>query len=386
MRRALVVVVSVVLGCGTGDAAEPTAPPPLEVKSVAWNASGANVGQVAAVAELGTSVTVFGSTGATVLTSGAPVASDASVVAWRAAGAIPSADGETTWVVGVDADGRLRRMHGSALEDVSDRFGLADAKVADVGAASGAPTAFLLDDGVALSDGRSVTRWQGAMHGVAAGAGRAAVASDGAVRVFDAAGHETDAPLDDATFVAFAGDALVAATHHAIYRVDGGAAERVWDAGPRTIHGVASSGANVWLAVDDELALFRDGSVAVTTGQKLATDARVFGSPSGDVWVVSGGTLSRWAPSSASGDEGVWTSTVQPVYARVCGNCHGPPGSGKDSARVDLSSYDAWAARRKVVYERVVTDANGPSAMPPPTSGFSLSDDERTAIARWAQP
>jgi hypothetical protein len=77
---------------------------------------------------------------------------------------------------------------------------------------------------------------------------------------------------------------------------------------------------------------------------------------------------------------------VKPVYAAVCSNCHSPPGSGKSSSNIDLSTYDAWAQRRDRVFVRVVTDATTPAAMPPPTSGLSITEEQQKAIGAWAKP
>src|SRR5262249_25871739 len=160
---------------------------------VAWNPSGTNVGRVMAVAEAGTNLAVFGSAGINVFANGAPTSSDGSILTWRSAGAIEATDGDGTWLVGVDGDGHvLRARSGEGPEAISDRFGLATDKVQLVAGSSAAPTAFLLESGAALSDGKKVTRWDGAPLGVAASATGAAMTTDGGVRVFDTALHESD--------------------------------------------------------------------------------------------------------------------------------------------------------------------------------------------------
>ena len=81
---------------------------------------------VRAVADSGSDVVAFADGAATVLTGGRVVAVDRSVPRWVSAGTLPAADGSGTWIVGVDGDGRVRRLLGnSRLEPVSDRFGLA---------------------------------------------------------------------------------------------------------------------------------------------------------------------------------------------------------------------------------------------------------------------
>jgi hypothetical protein len=393
-----VVAVTLISACRAGTPAEPEGPSnasTLTLTPVTWNASNVDVGEVTAVAEVGPTFTVFSSTGVTMFTSGAPVASDASITTWSSAGVIPSSDGTTTWILGIGAEGHLHLLRGpSALEDVSDRFGLRDAKVTAVSTTSGdgmtLPFAFLLERGVAVSDAKRVVRYDdGTDHAVAASKGRVAIASDGVVRVLDAHGREADTSLSDASLVVFdAAGGLVAATHHALYGVDGPTPHLLYDAGSRTIHSVVASGANVWLAIDGDVGLYQgpSGGVATTSTSTFAPDAHLFASPSGDVWVVTAGQLLRFSGKTSSDDRAKWTSTVQPIYASVCSNCHGPTGSGKDSSGIDLSTYSAWAERRAKVRERVATMAGTPRAMPPPSSPFTLTTDQRSAIDDWARP
>ncbi len=394
MRRAAALsLVFAAAACSGGAPSSPDAPgkpTQLTLAPVAWNASNADVGKIDAVAETGATVAVFGASGATVMTSGAVSTVDGSIATWRSAGFLPEPGGAATWLVGVDGDGKLRHVKSDGtLEDASDRFGLLGAKIADVAASSASPFGFLLDDGVATSDGVHVTRYGGAQHAIAAGGAHVAIASDGAVRVFDASGAEKDVALADASFVAVdPNGAVYAATHHALYAIDGGV-KIVFDASPRTIHGLVASGASMWMALDGELALYRDGQASVTDGFAVAPDARIFASPSGDIWVLSAAQLQRFSGRAAAApgdDHGLWQQSVLPVYARVCSNCHSPKGTGKDSANTDLSSYDAWKALRGMVLERVVTDVNTPRQMPPPSSGYSITPAELDAIKNWATP
>jgi mono/diheme cytochrome c family protein len=145
----------------------------------------------------------------------------------------------------------------------------------------------------------------------------------------------------------------------------------------------------VWLALDGELAMWRDGTLAISDGANIAGDARIFASPSGDIWVLASTALARYsglAQAQPGDDEGAWKIGVLPVYARVCSNCHGPKGSGKDSSNVDLSTYDAWKAKRDRVLDRVVGAAGTPRQMPPPSSGYSITPAELDAIKAWASP
>ena len=389
------VVALVVLGCsskGGGAPAGSSAPAPaaLTISPVTWNPSSTAVGTVQAVLEQDKTVVVFGSSGVISFTSGAMVASDATVTSWKAAAAIPSADGLSTWTIGVSNDGHVLRVDGSkAPEDVSDRYGLSADKVDDV-ASDTSHVAFLLDSGFAVSDGANVTHYAtNGTHSVAAGGGKVALAVDGGLRVYDKAA-ETDIALPDAAFVAFDGTgALVAATAHGVYQVNNGAASLVYDAGSRTVHELASSGARVWFAVDGDLGVVEAGAVSLASGGTLAPDARLVGSRSGDVWAIAGGQLLRFSTQAQAGgpgnDEATWTANIQPIYAAICSNCHSPPGSGKDSSGIDLSTYAAWVARKSKIHTRVVDQAGTPTQMPPPTSGFTLTDAQRQAIADWSK-
>ena len=386
----LVLVLVLVLGACSSSASDPAAPAPapLTPSSVTWNPSSVDVGTVQAVAEQDSSLLLFGSKGVLTLTSGSVVSSDDSITTWRSAAVIPSADGLSSWMVGVDDSGHLQRIRTDLPPlDVSARYGLGDEKVTTIAAAQGR-VAFLLESGVAVSDGANVTRYKAAARAVTASGTLVAVADSGAgtVRVFNQ-GMEVDVPLADAQLVAYdSGGNLVAATGHALFRITGAQVETLYDGGARSVHGLAASGANVWFTVDGDLGVVQDGRVSLGSGGTLANDARLVGSTSGDVWVL-GAALQRFsAAGGAAGDEATWNSTVQPVYAAVCSNCHSAPGSGKSSSNIDLSTYDAWKGRRATIYQRVVGAAGTPAAMPPPTSAFSLTDPQRAAIAAWAKP
>ena len=371
----------------------------LAVTPVGWNPSNADVGQVAAVVEKDQTLFVFGSKGVVTLTGGAIVSTDPTITSWRDAASLPSPDGASTWLVGVDGGGRLQRIFPDrAPADVSGAYGLGAAKVTAIAAASAtnAPIAFLLEDGLAIDDGKNVTHYAAATPRALAASDHGVAFADGTgVRVF-ARSQETDLALADATLVAWTGDSLVFATPHQVYRLANGQTELVYDAGPRTIRQLAAAGAFAWLAIDDELAQTQaqGGGVVLGSGPTLGPGAKLAPSSSGDVWVLDGGQLARYSgsvaaagPSAApSADEGKWTATVQPIYASVCSNCHSPAGSGRSSANLDLSTYEAWNTLRSTIYGRVVAQAGSATAMPPPTSGLTLSDAQRSAIAAWAQP
>jgi mono/diheme cytochrome c family protein len=364
----------------------PAAPAALTLAPVAWNTANVDVGTVQAVAEQDQAVLVFGTKGITALVSGSVVSTDDSVTAWRSAAMVPSADGLSSWMIGVDDAGHVQRVIEAATQDVSDRYGLANDKVQSVAGATGR-VAFVTESGLAIADGANVTRYATPARSVAAAGTAIAFADGGAVRIFDRSA-EIDVTLEGAQLVAYDGAGhLLAATTHALFEIDGAGARQVFDAGPRTIHQLAAAGANVWLSVDGDLGMWQGSRVALASGGGLAPDARLVGSASGDVWTISGGQLLRWSgQAAAGGDEGAWTSAIQPIYAAVCSNCHSPAGSGKDSSHVDLSTYSAWSDRRARIHARVVEQAGTASSMPPPGSGYALTDAQRSAIDAWSKP
>ena len=392
-----VMVTSFVFAVGCSSSGDPEAPAGasggLALAPVAWNPANADVGSVAAIVEQDKTLAIFGSKGVLTFTSGAIASSDATITDWRSAAVIPSPDGISTWLCGIDGAGHVMRVStDQPPESVGERYGLASDKVKAVASAANL-VAFLLEDGLAVSDGAKVTHYKVATPRALAMSksnGLFALADGAGVRIFDH-GKETDVALPDAQLVAYDGGGhLLAATSHALYAVEGGTATLVHDAGTRTIRQLDGAASAVWLTIDASLARWQNGQMGISTGATVAPDARLVASASGDVWVMSNGQLQRWSVAAgaagAGGDEATWNASVQPVYAAVCSNCHSPPGSGKSSSNIDLSTYEAWSARRPRVYERVVTSAGKSTAMPPPSSAFQLTNEQREAIAAWSKP
>jgi mono/diheme cytochrome c family protein len=151
----------------------------------------------------------------------------------------------------------------------------------------------------------------------------------------------------------------------------------VYRASAGKVHGLAASGARVWIAEGDALAAVEGGRVVAVQSAAVGAGARLYGSPSGDVWVLDGGALARYslgAKAPAASDEATWAEAVRPVYLKSCASCHKPGGlSG-----VDLSSFAAWRDRGSIVKKRVIADRS----MPPPRAA-PLADADREALARW---
>jgi hypothetical protein len=140
----------------------------------------------------------------------------------------------------------------------------------------------------------------------------------------------------------------------------------------------------VWLAIASEssqsLALVRDGLLLQPAASPaIPLGARLLGSKSGDVWVISSdGQLSRYGQESGGGrDLALWREKLQPLFGRHCQGCHLPNGS----AHIDMTTYGSWAALREEILERVVKKT--PSPMPPVGAG-TLSAEELADVQSWA--
>jgi mono/diheme cytochrome c family protein len=377
----VVAAAALIAGCGGEEPAgivEVDAQP-FTVRSVDWNPAAVDVGEVAAVAENGGVLAVLADTGSTVFSGGVVTATDGSVKGWTAASVIPAADGNGTWIAGIDATGQVLRLRGGTyFEPVSDLYGLEEETVLGLAALGGAGVAFALDGQLAVTDGMTVTRYDVATYaGIAGADGRAASAGDGKARIFEAASASELVHLlpgaEQATFNA--AGRLVVRTADAIYAEDGqGNLGLRYRAKAGALRELAASDVRVWVVEGTELLSIEVDSVLRTAGAGIAETARLVGSPTGDVWSIEGGALARFAAETGdSEDRGVWEKNVQPVYLGSCTPCHEPGGS----AGADLSTYGAWVARREQIKERVVAA----KTMPP--TGIEFTEEGRAAIASW---
>ncbi|MEP7120632.1 MAG: cytochrome c [Byssovorax sp.] len=383
MRRSLLVfsALAILSGCGPSRLSRAGGGVlPLTARAVEWNRAHTEIGPIRAVADAGDTVVVFGDGQATILAGGAVVAVDHSVARWTAAGVVPAADGNGTWIVGVDGDGRILRLrNNSAFEGVSDRWGLDHDRVLGVTTVGPTSAGFQLAGEIAVADGQRVTRFAtGPLQGLRGGGGRAALGGD-PLRVFEPRASKARAFSlpEPASFTAMSGEGrLFAATRDAVYGEDdrGDLALR-FESTDTTIHGLVASGPRLWLADGAELGTVEGGVVRETTGAGLAPTARLVGSPSGDVWTITADRdLLRF--SAEAGVAAGWDEAIAPVYQRSCGDCHDQGGS----AGLDLSTREAWTAKRAAIQRRVLDERS----MPP--TGHVLADADREAIRVWLAP
>lgn len=351
---------------------------PFTVQPVAWSTATSSLGKVSAVADNGDVVCVFADDGANVFNAGAFVSRDEHVKGWIAGDAIYATDGSARWIVGIDGAGHVHRLRAmSTFEDVTARYGLGSKTVRGAAVVGPGRVGFLLEHEIALSDGNNVAILPSSTIAAFAGGGGfgAGVTKDGIELVNATNGLVTRFALPGAEWVTLdSRGRLYAATRRGVYAADGsGALSLVFDAGHDGIHGLVASAERVWFADRGELGVIDGDRVAETTGASIATDAKLQASPSGDVWVISGGKLARFTPVGAhSSSTPTWARTIAPVFARSCAACHQPDGvSG-----TDLSTEAAWTGKRGLIRERVLS-----RTMPP--QGHPLSDADRAAITGW---
>jgi mono/diheme cytochrome c family protein len=328
-------------------------------------------------------VAVFADDRATVLASGAVVASDRSVHGWRYAAILPGEDGSPDWIGAVGRDGRIYRLHGmSQFEDVSPRYGLGAQRVLGGAVLGAGLVSFLLDHEIAVADGRLVvTRGAEGFRELVGGAG---VGAGVGVDVVDLFGTSSQAvvsyrlPGIRSAAIDRAGR-LYAITSRALYALsDRGSLELVHEAGGERLHGLAASGDNLWFADGAELGILdlNRGGVRVTRDASVGLDATLAPASNGDVWVLAGASLKRFARMGARTSAAAWTETLEPIFVRACSSCHLPDG---DSG-TDLSTPQAWESKRPAIRDRVVVR----KTMPP--AGHPFSEADREAIESWTEP
>ena len=353
----------------------------LQLKTVQWNAKSVSTGTVFAVADLNEDTVVFSSLGAMVFTAGLPLYTDAAVQSWKSATVVPAGNLAGSWLMGVDGAGKVRRLRDrSLMEDVSDRYGLNLDNVSDVVAVDPTTrTAFSLGAELAVSDGAKVTRYPLAFSQISGGSGRVAGIVDGSVRTFDARSGDLsrfDVSAPVGTLIDTAGR-LVVATENALYRESGSSLAKLYESSDAPIRGLVLSSGVVWVQIGDTLAVLDEAEVRRAQAGMIPADGKLISSSTGDVWVLSQGTLKRFGEDTGGGaSEDQWKNTVQPVFTRLCSLCHMPGGS----ANMDLSTYKSWVARKDAMRKRVVEMT--PSPMPPKGAG-ALTQDELMAVSAW---
>ena len=365
---------------------------PLAVRSVEWSGAREAEGAPTAVADDGDDLLMVTGARLTLLRAGVVIARvDSPSGTWRDVARVPAADGGGSWLIAVDGRGHVLRPRATgSLEEVGERWGLGEGGVRGVRALGERRVAFLLESELAIADGEQVRR-------VPLGAPRVTSMSGGGGRIALLSidkGHADVRVLDATTLAqrqfALAAEAialddrgrLLSLTRRALYAEDAEgklALRYLSDQG--ALHGLCASGARAWFGDGEELGLVErtqsptaELTVVLTRSERLAHDARVACSPTGDAWILAEGTLRRRARDDAALTPAErWTQLVAPVFARSCGACHLPGGK----AGLDLSTPGAWGSERALIRERVLEKRT----MPP--EGHPLADLDRDALRRW---
>lgn len=381
-RASSIALVAMLAACGGADAHSRAAGAAdrfaLGVRQVSWNPAGAAVGKVRSVADDGDVVVVLSEDGATIFRSGAAIGHDATALTRGMS--ISSIDGSSKWIVAVDKKGHLFYLRSlSTFDDVSERYGLTNAHVHDVALLGSGLVAFALDGQLAIAGGGAVTHYASSDFSAIAGGGSmlAGVGENEIDLVDVAAKNVSHFPLEGAAFAALDSKGhLFAATRRALYVAKPEGLALLFEADEPTIHGLVASGDSIWFADGSALGVIDGDRVAEVGGNLIAKDATLVASPSGDVWVVDGEALQRFARTDQRAKLSTvlsWSDGIQPIFARSCAGCHLPGGvSG-----TDLSTNDAWISERDEIRDRVVSQRS----MPPP--GHPLSDADRDAIRAW---
>lgn len=385
--------------CG---ASEPPAEVPrleraaLALKAVPWNSREVALGAVHAVADRGDDVVVLSDQGAFYFTNGLLTGQDPALSALQAAAVLPAAAaGSDDWVVGVDGQGRLRWLRGPGVsEDASLRYGVPQDLRALRNLGRGR-AAFASADALWIVDAQAQRPLRfpeppAADAPLSGAAGRAVLVGADQIHVYDLdqsagpAGRRYPLPgvlsaaIDEST-----GGKLVAATARALYREDATGALRLifTPREPAELRALVESPAGVWVQSTDGLAQLQGDRLLSTPAGSLPADARLFGSPSGDLWVLevrAGGALTRLAQEGAGVDQELWKRLVLPVYTRTCSQCH-----LRGGAQIDLSSYSAWDSRRALLEQRVLQGQPTPM---PPVGANALTPSELSDLQRWLTP
>ncbi len=370
-----------VVGCGVPAGVKtPDTAQALLVHAVPW-APGALPGPTKMVADLGADVVVFSDGAATVVTDGSIANVDRRVPSWVSATTIPAPDGSGLWIVGVDANGQIWRLRArKSFEPISERYGLSNARVTDLCGFGGRFVGFSIADArapFAVANGSEVARYStSAVSVLGGGSGMLGALTGDGVWTFDARTSTARSyALRDARDVAVDEQGTVfVATSRAIYsmREDGTLLLRY---ASRGLHGLVASHDHVWFADGPELGVLDGDTVRRTRAADVPEDATLTGSPSGDVWALSRGALTRYAigESPSTGARVRWEDAAGPVFGRVCSRCH----ASDSTSGVDLSTPDAWRKKRDLIRQRVLVDRDMPPREQP------IADLDRESVKRW---
>ena len=250
---------------------------------------------------------------------------------WASPTVIPAPGGEDRWVVAI-ANGELIRITADGeLERVGAHLDVADHTVLAIAGMGQAFAAGLADGALATTDGRQMKHFEvGATPLVAAARSKVAVARASTIDVFDlehaSATKFSVASVERIGFL----DAdsrrprLVAMGAAGVYLETSGRLQQVQT--PGIVRNLAISGPYLWLVIADTIYI-HDGRKLRRTGLSTSPTARIFGSPSGDVW-LAGKRLLRFSLDGPRDTEGRMTQRID----GITGARHAPRSSSVSSS------------------------------------------------------
>jgi hypothetical protein len=159
-----------------------------------------------------------------------------------------------------------------------------------------------------VADGATVRRFDvNATYGASGGAKQVASVEDpGHVRVLSVdSGRLATFTVPGAIATAIDADGRVfVQTTQSIHEQTERGPSLVYQAAGANLHGFVTSGKRVWFGEGTKLGALEGHGIAVSAPGKVAGDASLLASPSGALWTLSEGTLSRFE-IPATGDGGV---------------------------------------------------------------------------------
>jgi hypothetical protein len=360
-------------------------------RAVDWDPGHAVTGPVVSVLDAGDDLVVFEADRATVFVDGAVAATEKRPTGWSSGALLPAPDRSGEWMLGLDREGKMHRLRArKGFEPVSARFGLGGTRVIGAAAVGGKEAIFSVEGGFALSDGDHLRRFAEPekIRAVAGGPFTAVVAMEDRVLVVDTRTGRSDRyELAAAAVAVDSRGRVLVETERALYTTEP-PAERPEGAGPRALelvfagrrlHGLARSGDRMYFADESNLYTLEVDGTHRASGVVVDPDARLEGSTTGDVWVLSrAGKLSRFARGSAvarpaESSAPTYARDIAPLISRDCGPCHAEGGE----TGIVLTAEAGLRSRRDLVRQRVLVDGD----MPPKSRPLPAAD--KALLERW---
>lgn len=276
---------------------------------------------------------------------------------WERAAAVTSADFQPSSILAI-ASGALYGLDGQGqLVDVAEHYGVGHGRATEIVGASRTFAIATRDEVLASHDGLHLKRFRGTANRLAAAPTRIALARARHTEVFDLERATSTSYPVVATELGFldafgVSPRLVVRTAAGLLVERSGKLETIADA--RAVEQVAIAGWHIWIGRGSTLSIY-DGKRIHPTTVEMPAGGRLYGSPSGDVWVVEGTRIRRFRLETP--DESTeWARSIAPLFTKHCAPCHEP---GGDSG-IDLSTATPWREARSKIYLRTIVERSMP--------------------------